>query len=83
MKVWEFEARCWSVDAIRVVIRAPVETVIGAFSRKNSAIGTRTATWYRSQLLPLIGNHEFAIINGNGAVPNGNTQLDTVRQSYS
>lgn len=83
MKVREFEGKCWTTDHIRVVIRAPVETVIGNFTRSNAAIGTRTVSWYWTQLAPLIGAHESTIIDGSGVVPHGGRHLDTVRKSYS
>lgn len=83
MKAAEIEKAVKNLDNIRIVIRVSADTRLGTYSFQNKAAGNATiAEWLSSRILPIVSGHEVVVVNGNGAMPKGNTILATVRASY-
>lgn len=79
----ELEDQIWTLEGIRVVIRAPKNVQFSPYnySRKLSATSSIT-DWINGRLKPIIGDYGFSIIDGNGEIPHGRTSMDTLRKSY-
>lgn len=84
MNVKEFEDAVRIIEGIRIVIRASSNSEVGDYSYKLAAQGN----WRINQLLanrikPLVGNLEVVVQRGgDGAQPNGNVILQTLRATY-
>jgi hypothetical protein len=84
MKVSEFEEKAWEIDGIRIVIRAPGNTKVSAYSYKRAAANTMSITEYlNSRINPGIKSYEVFVVQGSGERLNGRTRLSRVRESYT
>ncbi len=84
MNVRDFEDSVWAHQGIRIVIRAPSGTSVAfPYDYQNKMIATKNMTWFRDQVMSYIGEGlEMEVIDGNGEIPNGNSHINTVRNSY-
>lgn len=84
MNVAEFEEAVWTLEGIRIAIRAPAhEELPLEHDFRNAANAQQSLTTFlRNRLYPYIGDREVIVIDGYGTRPNGNTHLQTIRQSY-
>jgi hypothetical protein len=83
MNVWEIEQEIFEREEVRVVIRAPWKTHLGAYNYQRAASGTSSVTeWLQQRVIPAVQGHEVVVIDGNGAVPHGRTKMSTLRASY-
>lgn len=85
MNVAEFEDAVWALEGIRIVIRAPShEELPREYDFRNAANSQHSLATFRKNRLyqAYIGDREVIVIDGYGTRPNGNTHLQTIRQSY-
>jgi hypothetical protein len=83
MIVIDFEEKVWEAEGIRIVVRAPVNTVVGDYDCQNAAQETwRVTQWLDSRVYPKLNGHEVTAIQGDGEEPHGRVFLRTLRQSY-
>lgn len=80
----DIEQAVYDTDEIRIVIRAPQGQKFpeGYKYQRKAASTTNVKDWLESRILPLLGNCQAVVIDGNGQIPHGRTKLETVRQSY-
>ncbi|MEG2164628.1 MAG: hypothetical protein RRY55_09175 [Bacteroidales bacterium] len=77
------EREIFEIEEIRVVIRAEKSKLFDNYSYQRKAAGNTSITdWYNTRLKPLISAYEATVIDGNGNVPHGRTNIETVRDSY-
>ncbi len=83
MTVQEFEEKVWSIDTIRVVVRANANDIVGDYSSKNATTGTWSLSeWLRKKVERKLSGKEVKVIAGDGEEPHGRTLLRTIRRSY-
>ena len=85
MRVRDFEAAIWELDTVRVVIRAPGDAKVHDFDYQKAAPYNQSIAQFRTARVDrYVGdaNLEYAIIDGRGIQPNGNSNVGTVRDSY-
>ena len=83
MKISEIENKAWTMDGIRIVIRANESKEVDEYTHKNAAQGSWSVTKYLdSRIKPLIGTREVIVLLGDGEQPHGRTLLSSVRESY-
>ena len=83
MNVWNVEQAVYSLEEVRVVIRAPGGTTLKPFNYVRAAPGTTSVSeWLTQRILPLTDGQEVVVIDGNGAIPHGRTRMATLRASY-
>lgn len=83
MRVCDFEQAVWETDRLRIVVRAGIEEIVPNFDWKYAAdLNSRLANYLDNRIASRLGNLDYIVIDGNGRVPNGNTRLATLRQSY-
>lgn len=84
ISIEEFEIRVLELEDIRLVVRAPTGTKVGAYNYERKASGTSSVSvWLETRVKPLIKGLGVAVINGEGLAPHGLTQLEKVRKSYN
>ena len=86
VSVEEFEYMIWSVEGIRIIIRANKDTKIKRYRYSYAARRNWTlATWIKKRLKKHLDDGiEFVIVDGRGQpYPFGKTHLDTLRTSYN
>ena len=84
MIVEELEDKVWSMDGIRIVVRASSRTQVQDYNHRNAA----QATWRITQFLdkriaPLLDGQEIVVLMGDGEQPHGKTLLKSIRESYA
>jgi hypothetical protein len=83
MKVWEFEQAVYDREEVRIVVRAPIRTVLGSYSYARAASGTTSVSqWLQQRISHALNGHEVVVLDGNGAIPHGRTSMATLRSSY-
>ncbi len=83
MNVSDVENKAWSIDGIRIVIRAPENDNLKNYPHKNGAQANWSVTKYlESRIKPLLGDREVVVLSGDGEQPHGRTLLNSVRDSY-
>jgi len=81
--VRELEAKVFALEDVVLVIRAPASTLVNDYTYERKAAGTSSVSDYvEGRLKPCLGDHEYAIINGDHVQPHGRTRLSTLRDSY-
>ncbi len=81
--VQEFEEQVWSIEGIRLVIRAPEGTQISDYDYKNAAQSNINVTkWISTRITPSLNGFEATVIQGNGEEPHGRNLLKKVRETY-
>ena len=81
----DLERQIFEKEEIRVVIRAPKNTMFDEYGYdRKAAVNTSITDWYATRLKPLLGVYYDAdIIDGYGTNPHGRTQIEKVRNSYA
>ena len=84
VKVYEFEEEVWKLEGVRIVIRANSDEMVELYNFERAADQGRALTWFlNNRVQPcLADNMEVITIDGSGNIPNGNTRLSTLRQTY-
>lgn len=83
MGVWNVEQAIFTLEEVRVVIRAPSDTRLGRYRyERAAACNTRLSEWLRTRVYPITGNHEVVVVDGSGAIPHGSTRMDNLRSTY-
>ena len=83
MTIEEFETKVWSVEDIRVIVRASEKSVVSDYPYQNAAIETWSVTEFiRNRIRPFISDHEVLVIAGDGEEPHGRTILRSIRKTY-
>lgn len=84
MTIAELEDKAWTMDGIRIIVRAPTGTQVQEYTIKKAAMASWSVTKYLTQrIAPLIGDNEVSVIMGSGEEPYGKTLVRTIRQSYT
>ena len=85
MKVGEFEEAVWKTDRIRIVIRASANSEVRDYEFQIAAPSGKNITWLlNTRIRPRVGDLEVTVLRGgDGAQPNGNVILQTLRATYS
>ena len=84
MRVREFERAVWRVDRLCLLVRAPKEAMVQDFDlAKGADQGMTLAGYFKIRIAPRISGYEFAVVDGSGQMPNGNTKIGNLRQSYA
>lgn len=84
MTVEEFERAVFELEDIRLVVRAPRSAHVGDYDYERRAAGNASVTeWLDQRIRPLVGTYDVAVLNGDGATPNGRTKLETLRATYA
>jgi hypothetical protein len=84
MRISEFEEAVWKVDHIRIVIRAPHGEAVQSFDWVKAADQElRLSEYVKTRIEPRLNSFEFRIIDSSGEVPNGNTRVRNLRESYT
>jgi hypothetical protein len=79
----ELERQIFELEEIRVVIRSNKATQYSNYNySRKAASNTSITDWHLTRLKPIIGEDEATIIDGNGNIPHGRTNIETVRNSY-
>jgi len=67
MTVQDLEDKVWSMDGIRVVIRAAANTKVKDYTHKNAAQGNwRITQFLDKRIYPLLKGQEVIVLEGNG-----------------
>ena len=83
MSVADFEEAVWTLDGVRIVIRSPTDSEIGAYDYERAAVETRRVSQFlENRINPKVGDHDFVVIQGDGEQPHGSVILRTLRSSY-
>ena len=83
MTVWEFEQAVWQREGIRIVIRAPHNAAVGDYRYERAAAERmRLSQLLENRIWELVGDHEVAVIRGDGEHPPGHIGLRRLRASY-
>ncbi|WP_445677477.1 hypothetical protein [Pseudomonas putida] len=83
--VQEFEEQVWTVEGIRVVVRAPENARVPEYDYQNAANSTFSVTkWMTTRIDPALDgtNYQVTVIQGNGEEPHGRNLLKKVRATY-
>lgn len=80
----DLERQIFEKEEIRVVIRAPRNTLFDEYTfERKAAVNTSITDWYNTRLKPILGNYDADIIDGSGTNPHGRTGIERVRNSYT
>lgn len=81
----ELENQVFDKEGIRVIIRAPRNTMFEEYNFiKKAAANTSITDWYYNRLKPILGDeYDADIIDGHGVIPHGRTGIEKVRNSYA
>ena len=83
MNVGDLEDAVWTIDGIRLVVRAPMNQEVGDFDWQNAiSENTSLTSYFRIRISPRLQQVEFSVIDGRGMEPNGNTRIKNIRHSY-
>ena len=85
MTTEQFEDKVFDVDKVRIVLRtSKYKTTFEDYPYVRKA-GDKTSIndWLDTRIKSLIGDCEVVVIDGSGQYPHGNTNMETVRKSYS
>ena len=83
MTVSEFEKAVWTLEGIRIVIRAPADSQVEEYGFANAADKNLSITrLIANRIQQRVGNSEVVVIGGDGALAHGLFHLDTLRASY-
>lgn len=81
--VWEFENAVWELEGIRLVVRADRFEEVAAYGFESAFPGERDlADLINTRIRPLLGDKDFAVIDGRGQLAQGGTHMSSIRQSY-
>ncbi|MBA2490318.1 MAG: hypothetical protein ACR2KU_05500 [Gammaproteobacteria bacterium] len=84
MTVSEFEDAVWALEGVRIVIRAPAETIVGDYDFRNAANERwGTTQWLRNRVEPRVDGNPISVLQGDGEEPHGRVILRTLRASYA
>ena len=80
----DFEQTVLDLEGVRIVVRAPPNAQLDDYDYARKAAGTASiAEWIEQRVMPKIGPHSVAVVDGSGVSPNRRTRMATVRNSYS
>ncbi len=81
--VAEFEDKVWTLEGVRIVVRAPQSDMVEDYSfYRKIASSTSVTDWGNGRIRPLLGGRDFYVIDGSGTRPHGRTNMGTIRDSY-
>ncbi|MBY6345092.1 hypothetical protein E5C31_03845 [Providencia rettgeri] len=84
VSIRDFEQAVFELEEIRIVVRGSLRAKVDAYEYERKAAGnTSVNDWLDSRIRPLIGEIEVSVINGNGGIPHGRTNLENVRSGYA
>lgn len=84
MNARDFEDAVWTTEGIRIVVRASQSTQVGEYNYKNAAPETWTVTkLLNGRIQEPVGDHEIAVVRGDGVLPPGQLTLRALRGSYA
>lgn len=79
----ELEDKVWTLEGVRVVVRAPQSDLVDDYNYKRKISATSSISdWGNGRLKPLLDGRDFYVIDGSGTRPHGRTNMETVRESY-
>lgn len=80
----ELEQMIFSLEGVRIFIRAERDRrLFPAYPYLRRAQGNYTVSdWFSKRVSPILGQYQADVVCGNGSIPPGQTNLDTVRNSY-
>jgi len=79
----ELEEQIFAKEGVRIVIRTGKNAIFKPYNYKNKADArTNITNWYMTRVKPILGVFEGVIIDGNGDIPHGRTQMQNIRESY-
>lgn len=79
----ELEREIFELEEIRIVVRnTGNEKYASYFYKRKASMNTSVSEWYRTRLKPILGVDEAVVVDGNGNIPHGRTNIETVRNSY-
>ena len=83
MTVKEFENDVWTLERIRIVIRAPADSQVEEYGFAKAADRNLSITrLIAKRIQQRVGNSEVVVIGGDGALPHGKIKLEGLRESY-
>lgn len=78
-----FENSVWRLEKIRIVVRADSWKEVEDYDFSFKAMQKITiAKFVEDRIMGSIGNFSVEVVDGYGSVPNGNSLVGTVRDSY-
>lgn len=81
--IQEFEEQVWSLEGIRLIVRAPENAQIPDYAYQKAATSTISLTkWIQTRITPALGDLDATVIQGNGEEPHGRNLLKKVRATY-
>lgn len=81
--VAQLEQEVYELEEVRIVVRAPKNTVVGDFVHVRKAPGNSTVTeWQNNRIKPLLNGYEVVVIDGDGHTARGSNKMETLRRSY-
>ena len=84
MTVSEFESAVWELEGIRIVIRAGKNEKVDMYWNERRIAGTKTLDrFWNLRIVGKLNGKDFAVFDGYGLQPRGQTLVQTVRASYS
>lgn len=79
----EIEQAVFELEQVRIAIQAPTKTPMGDYSFQRKAAGSATILeWLQQRVFPIVGGYGVTVIDGTGAIPNGRTKMETLREGY-
>lgn len=83
MLVSDVEKKFWEVDGVRIVVRAPLNQVVGNYTWVNAADQGWTLNEYiEKRVSSVLGDVPFIVVDGYGEKAHGGRLMKTVRESY-
>lgn len=83
MNVKDFEKQVLELENFRVVVRAPENAQVEEYRFKYKAADNMRISTFRSRrLVPRIGDHEVAVIHGDGRSAQDNMKLGNLRETW-
>jgi hypothetical protein len=84
MNALEFEQAVFSLDQIRIVIRAKTGAELKPYKFVRKATDSASLSeWLDQRIMPLVGDHQVVVVDGSGVSPHGRTKIEKIRASYA
>lgn len=81
--VKDLEDDVWRVEQLRIIVRAPKNSVTPVYDYKRAAANDTTIQEFKkNRLNTVISQCEYVILNGDLEEPHGKTKLSSIRSSY-
>lgn len=81
--VAEFEDKVWTLEGVRIIIRAPQSDMVNDYIYARKYISSSSVTdWINGRIKPLLNGKDFYIVDGSGTRPHGRTNMENLRNSY-